>query len=43
MQMFVSPNTVPVQLDKELNSSKSHVGLKKKHYEEHEYNFARQQ
>jgi hypothetical protein len=29
MQMVVSPNTVPVQLDQELNSSKSHIGLRK--------------
>jgi hypothetical protein len=29
MQIVVSPNTVPGQLDKELNSSKSRIGLRK--------------
>ena len=27
MQIVLSPNAVPVYLDKELNSSKSHTGL----------------
>ena len=29
MNVAVSPNTVPVQLDQELNSSKSQTGLRK--------------
>jgi hypothetical protein len=29
MQILVSTNTVPVQLDQKLHSSKSHTGLRK--------------
>jgi hypothetical protein len=32
MKMVLSPNTVPVKLDQELNSSQAHIGLRKMMY-----------